>query len=147
MCLNWRQINDTQSETVLKVSHAVVDTINKFTADNADLCARLYLHEIKWASKLAPHDNLLRFKQTKDYDGFLADFSSSTVVATEMYQVKIIVKPGKSVFEASVVHNLKTNEFNVKMTDISRVNKYGNQASCILDMYPELRKYCFCRNR
>lgn len=103
------------------------------------------MHEIKWAAKLTPHDNLLRFKQTKDGDGFMGDFSSKTNVLSEMYQVKIITKPGKSIFEASILHSLHKNEFTVKMTDISRVNKYGEQASCILEMYPELRKYCYCK--
>lgn len=145
VCLNWHQINDTQNENVLKASHAVVDQINLFTKDNRDLCEPLYLHEIKWAAKLSPHDNLLRFKQSKDGDGFIADLSSKTDVSSEMYQVKIITKPGKSIFEASVLHNLHKNEFKVQMTDISRVNKYGDQASCILEMYPELRKYCYCK--
>lgn len=147
VCLNWRPINDTQDQTVLQVARIVVQTINEVTDVSKDLCARLYLHEVKWAAKLAPHDNLLRFKQTNDGDGFLADLSSNRMsVASEMYQVKIIVRPGNSIFEASVQHSLKDNNFNVNIAAISRVNKYGSQASCIMELNPELRKYCFCKD-
>lgn len=145
--MNWHQINDTQNEYVLRAARSVVDRINDFTKKDSHKCSRLYLHEIKWAAKLAPHDNLMRFKQNKDFDGFLADLTSNTKVSSEMYQVKIIVKPGKSIFEASVLHDLKENGFRVKMSDISRVNKYGSQAECILDSDPELRKYCYCKEQ
>lgn len=146
MCLNWRPINDTQDETVLRVARKVVQTINDLTVVSSDVCARLYLHEVKWAAKLAPHDNLLRFKQTNDGDGFLADLSSRLMsITSEMYQVKIIVRPGNSIFEASVQHHLKENTFDVNVAAISRVNKYGNQAACIMELNPELRKYCFCK--
>ncbi|XP_037041406.1 uncharacterized protein LOC119078066 isoform X2 [Bradysia coprophila] len=147
VCMNWHQINDTQNEFVLRAARSVIDAINHFTEKDQDKCARLYLHEIKWAAKLAPHDNLMRFKQNKDVDGFLADLTSKTKVSSEMYQVKIVVKPGKSIFEASVLHDLNENVFRVKMSDISRVNKYGSQAECILDTDPELRKYCYCKER
>lgn len=147
VCLNWHQINDTQNEYVLRAARSVVEQINDFTKKDINKCARLYLHEIKWAAKLAPHDNLMRFKQNKDFDGFLADLSSNTKVSSEMYQVKIIVKPGKSIFEASVLHDLKENSFRVKMSDISRVNKYGSQAECVLNSDPELRKYCYCKEQ
>lgn len=149
VCMNWHQINDTQNEYVLQAARAVVDGINNYTKKDEHKCSRLYLHEIKWAAKLAPHDNLMRFKQNKDFDGFLADLSSkaSTKVSSEMYQVKIVVKPGKSIFEASVLHDLKQNAFRVKMSDVSRVNKYGAQADCIMDSDPELRKYCYCNQQ
>lgn len=89
----------------------------------------------------------MRFKENKDFDGFLADLSTNTKVSSEMYQVKIVVKPGKSIFEASVLHDLRENVFRVKLWDISRVNKYGSQANCIMNTDPELRKYCYCKER
>lgn len=147
VCMNWHQINDTQNEYALRAARSVVDAINHFTENSKNICERLYLHRIEWAAKLAPHDNLMRFKKNKDFDGFLADLTSDTKVSSEMYQVKIVVKPGKSIFEASVLHDIVENVFRVKMTDISRVNKYGSQAECIMDSDPELRKYCYCTKR
>lgn len=143
-CLNWRPIN-TSAESVVRAARAVVGTINNITKANSAQCARLQVLSIKWATKLVAHDYLLRFKSAKDVDGFLADFSSNKPAATiEMYQVNIVVLPGRSVFEASVSHDLRENVFRVKTTEISRVNKYGDQAKCIMDSFPELRKYCYC---
>ncbi|GAB0091979.1 uncharacterized protein DMENIID0001_069050 [Sergentomyia squamirostris] len=144
-CLNWRQINDTSKNVVVKAAVAVVDMINQFTLEHRNLCSLLTLSEINWAAKLAPHDNLLRFKKNKDFDGFLADLTSTTQVFTEMYQVKLTTVPGKAIYEASVTYDLTMHTFSVKMSDISRVNKYGDQAKCIMDTLPELRKYCYCR--
>lgn len=142
--MNWRQINSTSEEDVVRASHAVIEQINSFTQSYRTLCAVLELNEIKWAAKLVPHKNLIKFKTNKDADGYLADLSSDTRVTNEMYQVKITSKQGNGIFEGSVVHNMNTNGFEVKISDISRVNMYGNQAKCIMDLNPELRKFCYC---
>ncbi|CAD7092544.1 unnamed protein product [Hermetia illucens] len=144
-CLNWEQINDTTSTIVVRVANSVIDTINTYTSQHRNICEKLTLHEINWAMRMVPNTGLLRFRGNKDMDGFLADLTSQTKVETEMYQVKITVLPGYSLFEASVTYNLAKNEFRVNMSDISRINKYGSQANCIYDTLPELRKYCFCK--
>ncbi|XP_059621176.1 uncharacterized protein LOC132264861 isoform X2 [Phlebotomus argentipes] len=143
-CLNWRQINDTSADVVVRAAVAIVDAVNKFTQEQRKLCRQLTLSEINWAAKLAPHDNLLRFKQNKDMDGFLADLTSSTQVVTEMYQIKLTTSPGGAIFEASVTHELALRAFDVRMSDVSRVNQYGDQAKCIMETQPELRKFCYC---
>uniref|UniRef100_A0A1B0ET90 Uncharacterized protein n=1 Tax=Lutzomyia longipalpis TaxID=7200 RepID=A0A1B0ET90_LUTLO len=143
-CLNWRPINDTATDVVVRAAVAIVDAINQFTHEYRALCSHITLSEINWAAKLAPHDNLLRFKQNKDFDGFLADLSSTTQVFSEMYQVKLTTIPGGAIFEASVTHDIAMHAFSVRMSDISRVNQYGDQARCIMETLPELRKYCYC---
>ena len=30
---------------------------------------------------------------------------------------------------------------------ISRINIYGDQASCVIDKLPDLRKYCLCKQK
>lgn len=52
--------------------------------------------------------------------------------------------PGNSLFEASLSHNVDSDLITVKLTDVSRINKYGNQARCIYNDQPQLRKYCYC---
>lgn len=93
-----------------------------------------------------PHQTLLRFKQNLDIDGYLADMqsASSTKITKELYQLQIIVAPGKSIFEASLVHDLIADKFNVNITDVSRINMYGKQAECIMNTNPDLRKFCYC---
>lgn len=77
-------------------------------------------------------------------DGFLADLSGKTKLKTNTYQIKLLLTPGDSLFEASITHNLEKDKFDLKMSDISRINQYGSQARCIEDDLPHLRKYCYC---
>ena len=144
-CLSWKALNDTSSEEVLRASKAVTETINKFTKNYREMCHELSLDEVKWSAKLIPQKSLLRFKSNKDTDGFLADLTANTKVTNDMYQVKIITRPSAAIYEASVMYDFNANEFRVKLSDISRINKYGEQARCIYNENPELRKFCFCK--
>ncbi|CAO1414781.1 unnamed protein product [Diamesa serratosioi] len=144
-CLQWNSQNDTTSENVRRAAKTVVRFINQLTHSNRDICEELKLDEIKWSAKLIPQKNLLQFKQNADVDGFMPDLTSNTKINNEMYQVKITTFPGKAIYEASIMHNLLENEFKVKLSDISRVNKYGSQAACIYESNPEIRKYCYCK--
>jgi hypothetical protein len=144
-CLIWRTINDTSSEEVVRAAKAVVTSINKFTQDYREMCHELKVEEIKWSAKLIPQKSLLHFKSNKDTDGFEADLSASTKITNDMYQVKIITSPSKAIYESSVLYDFTKNKFRVKISDISRINKYGEQARCIYNENPELRKFCFCK--
>lgn len=147
-CLNWRplQLNDSHYEGVLiKAAHSIVDTINLATAERRQICAPLELLKINWALRLQPHRELLQFKSNEDPDGFLANLNGQTVVHQEMYQLQVLTQPGNALYEASVAHNLHTFNVTTKLSDISRINKYGSQANCIYERDPELRKFCYCR--
>lgn len=67
-------------------------------------------------------------------------------INSNLYQIKVQLIPGNSLFESSITHFLNENKFEVKMTDISRINMYGRQARCIEDEFPQLRKYCYCKD-
>jgi hypothetical protein len=144
-CLNWLPIDDTTSEEIFRSANTVVDFINQFTKKFRSKCTKLQLNKIEWAAKLTPHENLMKFKQSSDRDGFLADLNSHTQITHEMYQIKFTTLPGNAIFEASILYDLKNDKYHVKQSDISRVNKYGQQANCIYDVNPELRKYCYCK--
>ncbi|XP_053693436.1 uncharacterized protein LOC128741554 [Sabethes cyaneus] len=144
-CLNWETINDTSSEPAFRSAMAVVDFINKYTEQHRSICATLSLDEIKWAAKLTPHQGLVKYKQNKDADGFIGDFSGSSKIAHDMYQVKLTTRPGGAIYEGSVLYDIAKNQYRVKLSDISRINKYGSQANCIYDKDPEVRKYCYCK--
>lgn len=143
-CLNWKAINTTL-DIVTRVADTVITTINNFTKSNRFICENLNIYEIHWAMKLEPQENLLKFKQNADIDGFVPDLTSTTKVFTEIYQVKITTTPGYAIYEASVTHSLINDTLNAKISDISRINKYGVQANCIINLYPDLRKYCYCK--
>lgn len=143
-CSNFVSLNDTTSEEVLRAANAVIETINKFTKDFRTICETLTLKEVVWSAKLIPQKSLLNFKSNKDTDGFLADLSADTKVTNEMFQVKLITNPSEAIYESTVLYDFVNNVFRVKISDVSRINKYGNQASCIMDRNPELRKFCYC---
>lgn len=144
-CLSLQYLNIT-SESVKRAANAVVDKINVYTSENRRLCHILSLSNITWAGKLMPRKTLLKFKQNRDPDGYLADLTStSTKITKELYQLQVHVQPGGSIFEASLTHNMFTNQYIVNITDVSRINAYGDQARCILDKNPDLRKFCYCR--
>lgn len=148
-CLNWQplQLNDSRYESaILKAANSIVETINAATLERRQFCAPLQLLRINWALRLQPHKELLQFKTNSDKDGFLADLSGHTEVHDVFYQVQLVTQPGQGLYEASVAYNLNTHESTTKLSDISRVNKYGSQAKCIYERDPELRKFCYCRD-
>lgn len=130
---------------IKRAANAIVDRINTYTQVE-QMCSRLALLNISWAGKLVPHQTLLRFKQNLDLDGYLADLRSpsSTKITKELYQLQVIVTPGQSIFEASLVHDLIADKFIVNISDVSRINMYGKQAECIMEKNPDLRKFCYC---
>ncbi|XP_020717580.1 uncharacterized protein LOC101462680 isoform X2 [Ceratitis capitata] len=148
-CLNWQRLSLNESEshmpTLRKAAESIVATINNLTDSYRALCAPLELERINWALRLHPHKELITYKQNSDKDGYVADMSDKMRIHEELYQLQIVVVPGQSLFEASVVYDLDTFEMHTKVAEISRVNKYGNQANCIYERNPELRKYCYCR--
>lgn len=137
-------LNDTSSEEVLRAANAVIDAINKYTQDYRKICMTLTLKEVVWSAKLTPQKSLLNFKTNSDTDGFLADLTANTKVTNEMFQVKLITYPSQAIYESTVLYDFVKNVFRVKISDISRINKYGDQARCIYTENPELRKFCYC---
>lgn len=95
---------------------------------------------------MTPSENLLKFKKNADIDGFIPDMSAKMKVKTEVYQIKAMLAPGNSLFEASITHLRDRDEMILNLGDISRINMYRNQAKCIEDSFPNLRKYCYCRD-
>lgn len=72
--------------------------------------------------------------------------SAKMKIRSDIYQIKALLVPGNSLFEASISHFHDTDEMSLKLSDVSRVNMYGKQARCIEENYPNLRKYCYCRD-
>lgn len=145
-CLNWQQLNvSTEMGPLLKAAASIVTTINNATEPFRQYCEPLQFKQINWAMRLTPHSALLAFKHNADVDGYLAEMGDNTHAKELIYQLQIVVSPGDSLFEASVYHNLETLAMHTKLTEVSRVNKYGSQANCIYERNPELRKYCYCK--
>lgn len=128
------------------MSNTLVATLNDYTNTHRDLCEILGVSEVLWVTKVRPNENLLKFNKNADMDGFVADLSSKMTVKSDMYQIKAMLTPGESLFEASLTHFIDSDKLELKLSDISRINKYGSQARCIENTFPNLRKYCYCKD-
>ncbi|KAL7287426.1 hypothetical protein TKK_0018535 [Trichogramma kaykai] len=144
-CLAWEEVS-VERDAVKEASRYLVDFLNSYTDEHRDICAKLRLAEVLWAARLIPTKGILNFKKSQDKDGFVAELSAETPVTSELYQVKVRTSPGNGLFEASIAHRVEKNIFSTKITDISRINKYGSQARCVENSLFHLRKYCYCND-
>lgn len=142
-CLDWEKV-DVNSDIVGRLADTFAATVNNYTVENRHICAVLTVSKVDWVTKLKPNDQLVKFHKNADIDGFVADLTANTQVDIVTYQIKVVTTPGDSLFEASITHFRKDDRFELKMSDISRINKYGSQARCIQNTFPNLRKYCYC---
>ncbi|XP_067014130.2 uncharacterized protein [Anabrus simplex] len=143
-CLDWQAVSLSDS-MVQRAADAVVDFINKYTEESRELCHILHLNEVTWAAKLVPTQGLLRFLKNADKDGFVADLTARTGISQETYQLKLSTTPGNGLFEVSLRYDVNDKSFAIRISDISRINKYGSDAHCITNTQEQLRKYCYCK--
>lgn len=143
-CLKWEPIS-VEDDMVQRAAQALVHYINTYTAPHRSICHQLALTQLLWAGKLLPTKGLLRFKKNRDMDGFMPDLTDETSVSEVVYQVTVTTSPGLGRFEASLTYSIKLDTFSVKMDDVSRTNKYGDQAHCVMKNLDHLRKFCYCR--
>ncbi|XP_063234136.1 uncharacterized protein LOC134537536 isoform X4 [Bacillus rossius redtenbacheri] len=143
-CLEWQEVS-LHDDMVKKAAKAVVKFINEYTSEQEDLCAPLYLDKVTWAARLVPNHQLLNFRRNADMDGFVADLSAHTPVAQEVYQLKLATSPGGGLFEVSVRYDIADDTFATRVSDISRINRYGSAAHCVEASAEHLRKYCYCK--
>ncbi|XP_037094607.1 uncharacterized protein LOC119114692 [Pollicipes pollicipes] len=108
-------------------------------------CAPLRVEEILKAEVLQPQANLLRFVKSKDKDGFVPDLSSAGMTAQPMMQLRMRAAPGARTFEVTMTRK-GSGEFAVRHEDVSRTDRYGDQARCVADRMDHMRKLCFCRD-
>ncbi|XP_034238528.1 uncharacterized protein LOC117643644 [Thrips palmi] len=143
-CLDWDVVSIYDS-TIQEGAMAFINFLNKYTLPHRELCADLSLDEIIWSARLRPNQKLLAFHHSSDPDGFKPDLSGSQKAVTEMLQIKLRTKPGRGLFEVSMSHNLVSGNFTIRVQDVSRINKYGSAAHCVMAANQDLRKYCYCK--
>ncbi|KAF5295399.1 hypothetical protein FQA39_LY13060 [Lamprigera yunnana] len=144
-CLEWSNVPLTDP-VITQLGNTLQNTLNNFTVGHRNLCAILSISKIFWVTKMRPNEKFLKFNKNADVDGFVPDLSSNMKAKSELYQIKAMLVPGESLFEASITHFFDKNEFNLNLSDISRINMYGRQAKCIENDLPHLRKYCYCKD-
>jgi len=145
-CLHWITLSEND-ELALKAGESLLTFINDMNSNTTDQCNRLTVKQITRAQKIEPEKDLLHFKKSADANGFVPDLSDKTFdkIENELYQIQLIASPSDAMYEATIHYNVAKKQFSLKESEISRINKYGDQDHCIHDSYPNLRKYCHCK--
>lgn len=144
-CLDWDFVS-THDAYVQEGAKEFVNFLNNYTRPQRHMCAELSLSEIISAAKLRPNQKLLAFQQSADADGFKPDLSGTQQATSEMIQIKLKTTPGNALFEVSMSHDLLSGSFRIQVKDVSRINKYGSAAHCVMQTDQDLRKYCYCKS-
>ncbi|XP_033126973.1 uncharacterized protein LOC117124760 [Anneissia japonica] len=152
-CLKWEMVppgNDLEINTIAEV---IVDELNHLVAPFSDHCAHIVLKKVKFAQRMIPNSEILTFDKTVDADqrepGFLKEANVDVHEMALLYQVTVETAPGPGLFEATLeMSHDKMNITRYRVTEeISRINLYGDQPKCIVDKYPKVAKFCFCKNQ
>ncbi|XP_078578347.1 uncharacterized protein LOC144863206 [Branchiostoma floridae x Branchiostoma japonicum] len=122
-----------------------VSHMNRLTAKHRKLCTKLFLKNITHAEVIKPNRNLLLFGGSDPLSReALFDNGKNLTVPFLDFRITLETGPNGGAYEVSVRKWLSDEKTEIT-ADISRINAYGNHASCIQDKFPHLRKFCFCR--
>lgn len=144
-CLTRFDVNPSTPLVQMSL-HKILSYIRTLLLPVRHLCAGLSLKKIIYAYLVTPNEKVLKFTNSKDADNRVANFSQQMLLDTVHYQLTFETYPNGGLYEASVQVDIRKETFKV-FPEISRLNKYGEQPSCIKESYPDLRKYCYCKTR
>ena len=117
-------LNDS---VVQKASVKLVDTINSITSAFRNICQLLSLSQTVKAAIYTPRKDMFVTKKSEVH-----------------FSITVRTMPGIGLFESTMKYNTLLEQFTVLKQDISRINAYGNQSSCIVETDPSLRGFCYC---
>ncbi|CAB3245194.1 unnamed protein product [Arctia plantaginis] len=143
-CLNWHNVSETEP-IYRKAVDAFIDYINSLTEEVRSECIVRTWTETKWVMRQVANKRVLLFAGAKDADGYVGNFNAKVKYESENYQIKVVVGPGRGVYEASMKYLIKEDKFIINTRDISRTNAYGEEPSCISAKLPILNPYCYCK--
>ncbi|GIY85954.1 uncharacterized protein CDAR_559921 [Caerostris darwini] len=130
-------VSDPKSQ---KAASALVTIINNLLLSHANFCSELTLVEVLRVDLIVPRREVI--VNSRLYFGKQVEDGKASGMITKL---RVIVKtePGLGLFEGTLLLREDVEDISV-LGDISRINRYGLQSSCIED--PIIRKYCYCRN-
>ncbi|KAL1132405.1 hypothetical protein AAG570_010360 [Ranatra chinensis] len=143
-CLDWEIVNENDP-IVMKAAMEFVKFLNKYNSGYTDMCVPMRLENVLWSARLLPSSALRKFQQSADVDGFVPNMGANLDITMSTYQLKLTTLPGPALFEVSLTYYINARTFKFRIEDISRINQYGSQASCIEHTLEHLRKYCYCK--
>ena len=74
----------------------------------------------------------------------LSNFTNTHPSTVRYQQIVLHTQPHDASFEATVMFDPVTNTRQLS-AEISRISAYDDQSRCVLDQYPQLRRFCVCK--
>ncbi|WAR28886.1 hypothetical protein MAR_014590 [Mya arenaria] len=146
-CTCLKQLDlDVSDKHVQKSVNALVRFLNNQTKHVRTICEPLQFQALHHAFLLIPNEKVLMFQKSLDEDNRVANFSSQVNIDHAHFQVTIETSPNRGLFETTVQVNMTAGTYTVIESEISRLDRYGSQPACVQEKYPDLRKYCYCKN-
>lgn len=145
-CLQWSSTT-VHSKPVEHIARSAVAMINRKLTENSKLyssCHQLTLQSVEDALMLRANPKVQTFEST-DQDG---DDEVSYSEATKdllRYQIIFTTLPNHAKYEVTA-HFIPARNHAKINPEISRLNRYDNQPSCIAKLYPYARMFCLCKN-
>ena len=120
------ELNDGVSKMIKDGAIAIVTKINEALKDVFDICVKWKVTRLLKASKKPKEEKFMIRIEVK---------SEKSVDETG--------KPFAAIFQGWVVTN-KAGSFDIKLGEISRIDRYGDTSKCVLQRAYKLKEYCRC---
>jgi len=159
-CLCLKRTELKVDASLVKIAQVFIEYLNEeILSGHLDNCERLELDDVNKVflldSFVNTHlaDNRKKSTNRNFFWAFLDSWKLLQEVPIEIefkkFQFQVSTKPNGGLYEFTVTSEPTTAgalSFKVEAATISRINAYGNSAWCIADRYPDLRKFCSCKN-
>ena len=142
---------------MIELANIFIDYVNyKILGDHMDQCSRLELDKVNSVYLSSSHIKMTDREvfKTKSKAKLLTPPPIKKNYKKYLFQVK--TKPNQAVYEFNIIIEETAQNSNKKKlinlakidrSQLSRINKYGNDAHCIHYKFPDLRKYCYCKDK
>ncbi|PVD34583.1 hypothetical protein C0Q70_05859 [Pomacea canaliculata] len=142
MCMKRKKLPES-APFVWNTALALVAKINEFLKSYLSVCAKLRLKTVVNAEQLVVNDNVLRFEESvHDVINRTVRYGNRTE-GMLVYQLTVVTEPGEAMFEGTLKRMKGESRKGFSLAgDVSRINAYGSQSSCI-DSFT-LKKFCYC---
>ena len=143
-CLSWEHVPNGNKD-VMAAADNIIRAINNILSPRASECETLTLDKIKSASKFSTNSDVLKYRQAANKEGSIPDLGDNMQVYDVLYLVTFSTKPRMGMFEATARKRASDGKFVTDISQISRINKYGDASWCMLGKATRLLPYCVCK--
>ncbi|KAI8433729.1 hypothetical protein MSG28_015716 [Choristoneura fumiferana] len=135
-CASWHPIPRKDS-LYEKIPDMLVKYINMLIEPWSDICQERTLSHVEYVASQLSREKLHEYAEKQKHE---------TGTYSNYYQAKIIVGPGRAVFEGSIRHIMKSDSYVFNEADLTRLDPYAisEESECIRKKIVYLNKFCYC---